>query len=161
MKLMYTRPQDGGVNIVIAADKLAIEKVLGELTQEAYEAHILEKSIPEEAINVKLITDDDLPNNREFRNAWVDKTQDTKVNIDLEKAKELKLAELRSLRDEELVKLDQIFMIAFEKGEDLTEIKERKSFLRDATEPLKSLKVEGVDDEAVLNQIRELATLEV
>ena len=85
----------------------------------------------------------------------------TKVNIDLEKAKELKLAELRSLRDEELVKLDQIFMIAFEKGEDLTEIKERKSFLRDATEPLKSLKVEGVDDEAVLNQIRELATLEV
>jgi hypothetical protein len=160
MKIMYTRPEDGGVSIVVAAPKEAIEKVLGPLTQEQYEAHVIERSIPEGAINVRAIEDDGIPVDREFRNAWVDVTPEAKVDIDLVKAKELKLAELRRARDVELAKLDKQFMIALERGEDLGAIKARKQELRDATDPLKALHVEGVNDDSVIARIKELAVLD-
>lgn len=159
MKIMYTRPEDNGVSIVVAAPKEQLERVLGPLTQEQYEAHVMERSTPENALRVKIITDADLPSDREFRNAWVDVTAEAKVDIDLVKAKNLKLAELRAARDVELLKLDKEFMVALERGEDLTEIKSRKQHLRDCTNPLKELQVSGVDDPEVLARITELATI--
>lgn len=159
MKIMYTRPEDNGVSIVIAASKSDIEKVLGPITQEQYEAHVLERSIPIGAINVKHITQDDIPASREFRNAWVDVTPDTKVNIDLVKAKEIKLNQLREIRNKRLEEADREFIIALEKGESLTEIKVQKQALRNATEPLKALVVHGIDDAETLNRIRELGNL--
>jgi hypothetical protein len=159
MKIMYTRPEDGGVSIVTAASKESIEKVLGPLTQEQYENHVVERSIPAGAVNARRITDDGIPTSREFRNAWVDVTLEDKVDIDLVRAKNLKLAELRRVRDAELVKLDTEFMVALERGEDLTEIKSRKQHLRDCTNPLKELQVSGVDDPEVLARITELATI--
>ena len=160
MKIMYTRPEDNGVSIVVAAPKEVIEKVLGPLTQEAYEQHVMERSIPEGALNVKLITDEDLPGDREFRDAWVDVTPDTKVNIDLTKAKALKLGELREKRNKLLEATDKDLIIALEKGQDLSLIKARKQALRDITDPLKALKAEGVDDQQALKQIKELSVLE-
>lgn len=160
MKIMYTRPEDNGVSIVIAAPKAAIEKVLGPLTQEQYEEHVLERSIPVGALNVKMISDEDLPADREFRNAWVDVTPDTKVNIDLSKAKDMKLAEMRAKRNKLLDEADKEFLLALEKGQDLTAIKARKQALRDLTNPLKNLKAEGVDDADVLRQIKALSAVE-
>lgn len=160
MKIIYTRPEDGGVSIVIAAPKANIEKILGPLTQEQYEQHVMERSIPADAINVRFISDEDIPANREFRNAWVDVTPETQIDIDLERVKEVKLAELRAVRNAELEKLDKQFMLALERGGDVEEIKAKKQALRDATEPLKQLEVSGVNDEEVLNTIRELGKLE-
>lgn len=157
MKIMYTRPEDNGISIVIAAPKADLERVLGPLTQEQYEEHVLKRSIPENAINVKHISDEDIPANREFRSAWVDVTPDTKVNIDLGKAKEMKLAELRVRRNKLLEEADKEFLLALEKGQDLTAIKVRKQSLRDSTNPLKNLVAEGVDDLAVLQQIKTLS----
>lgn len=159
MKIMYTRPEDNGVSIVVAAPKEQLERVLGPLTQEQYEAHVMERSTPENALRVRIITDADLPGDREFRNAWSDVTAEAKVDIDLVKAKNLKLAELRAARDVELLKLDKELMIALERGDNLEGVKQRKKALRDATEPLKALQVSGVNDEAVLNQIRSLSVL--
>lgn len=159
MKIMYTRPEDNGVSIVIAVPKEDIERVLGPLTQTQYEAHIIERSIPDNALNVKLISEEDLPADRKFRNAWVDVTPDTKVNIDLARAKELKLEEMRQKRNVLLDKEDKNYMVALERGEDPDSIKSRKQALRDATNPLKALVVEGVDDPAVLAQIETLATI--
>jgi len=161
MKIMYTRPEDNGLSIVIAAPKEAIEKVLGPLTQEQYEAHVMERSIPADAINPRRITDDAIPANREFRNAWADITPEPVVDIDLVKAKDLKLMELRDKRNIELEKLDKEFMIALEQGRDLNVIKDKKQLLRDVTGPLKNLPVSGINDEEILDQIRALATLEV
>ena len=160
MKVMYTRPEDLGVSIVTAAPKADIEKVLGPLTPERYEAHVMERSVPADAINPRRITDDAIPADREFRNAWVDVTAAAKVDIDLIKAKDLKLVELRAARDAELAELDKGFMIALERGEDLEAIKARKQELRDVTEPLKNLQVSGVNNKATLNQIKALAILE-
>lgn len=160
MKIMYTRPEDNGVSIVIATSKPDLEKVLGPLTQEQYEEHVLERSIPEGALQVKIVAEENIPSNREFRNAWIDITDDNNVNIDLAKAKELKLAELRDKRNKLLEDADKEFIRALEKAQDLTTIKLRKQALRDVTNPLKALAAEGVDDAAVLAQIKQLSILE-
>lgn len=161
MKIMYTRPEDGGVSIVIAAPKADIEKVLGPLSQEEYEAHIWEKSIPDGVLNPRLVAEGGIPESREFRNAWVDVTPEAKVDIDLRKAKEIKLSELRAARNAELEKLDKETIIALEKSGDIEAIKARKQKLRDATEPLKNLQVSGINDKAILDQIKALSVLEV
>lgn len=160
MKIMYTRPEDNGVSIVIAVPKENIEKILGPMTQEQYEQHVRDASIPANALNVKVISDEDLPADREFRDAWVDVTPDTKVNIDLARAKDLKLKELRQRRNALLEAKDKDYMVALEKGEDLAPIQAKKQALRDITDPLKALVVSGVDDPAVLAQIKDLAILE-
>ena len=156
MKIIYTRPSDGGVSIITAAPREVLEQVLGPLTVEEYEAHVLERSIPDGAQNVRQISPEDVPNDREFREAWVDVAEDTKVNIDLAKAKELQLTKLRELRNRALEKLDKDYMIAIELGTATTDIKAAKQQLRDITEDLKNLVVSGVDDEEVLTRIKEL-----
>lgn len=160
MKLIYTRPEDGGVSIVVAAPKEAVERVLGPLTQQEYEDHVIETSIPENALRVKRITDEDLPADRELRAAWVDVTDDTKINIDVKKARDLKLQQLREERGAKLVEMDSQALRALEAGDDLTAIKAKKKALRDVTEPLKALDVAGkVDDAELLAEIKRLSAL--
>jgi hypothetical protein len=87
IKYAYTRP-DGGVSIVHAAPKEHIERVLGPLTDEAYEAHVVERSIPADATNVTKLPDDwTPPDDRTFRDAW--KHDKGKVVVDFEKAKKV------------------------------------------------------------------------
>jgi hypothetical protein len=161
MKIIYTRPDDGGLSVVIAAPKADIEKVLGPISQEHYENLVWLQSVPAGAINARVVSDSDIPANREFRNAWADVSESTTVDVDLAKAKEIKLAALRQLRNERLDALDKDFILALEKGEDLSNIKTKKQALRDATEPLKGLQVSGFNDEDVLQQIRTLGELNV
>lgn len=156
MKIIYTRPSDGGVSIITAAPREVLEQVLGPLTVEEYEAHVLERSIPDGALQVKIVAEENIPANREFRNAWVDITDDNNVNIDLSRAKEVQLAKLRALRNKSLEKLDKEYIIALELGTAVQEIKAAKQQLRDITEGLKNLVVAGVDDEEVLTRIKEL-----
>lgn len=158
-KIMYTRADDGGLSVVIPAPKADIEKVLGSLTQEQYENHVWERSVPSDAINPRYVDADGLPADREFRNAWCDATPEAKVDIDLKKAKDLQLAKLRLTRNAKLEAADVEFMTKLEKGEDLTAIKDKKQNLRDATEPLKALSVDGYNTKEVLDQIRTLGTL--
>lgn len=142
-KLMYTRP-DGGVSIVYPVTKEQIEKQLGALTDEQYEAHVRERSIPIDAVNVTEVDDADIPSDREFRDAW--KQLDAKIDFDLEKAKAIQLNRVRAAREPKLVELDKQFMFAIERGEDTKEIVAQKQKLRDITEPLKALAPSSIDD---------------
>lgn len=85
LKFSYTRP-DGGVSIVHAVPKVQLERTLGPLTDAQYEAHVLERSIPADAVDVtKLPVDWTPPEDRMFRDAWIhDKGN---VTVDLAKAK--------------------------------------------------------------------------
>jgi len=157
-KIMYTRADDGGLSVVIPAPKADIEKVLGSLTQEQYENHVWERSVPPNAINPRYVDIDGLPSTREFRNAWCDVTPEAKVDIDLVKAKDLQLNKMREERKPKLEASDTEFLLALEKGEDLTAIKAKKK-LRDTTDPLKALSVSGYNDPQVLAQIKLLGTL--
>lgn len=56
MKFAYSR-RDGGVSIIGAAPKAMVERLLGPLTNEAYEAHV-RKAIPSDAVDVIKLPDD-------------------------------------------------------------------------------------------------------
>lgn len=158
-KIIYSK-LDGNISIVTPASIASIEKVLGSLTQQEYEDHVYSRSVPNGAINPRLISLADLPVSREFRNAWCDVTEENRVDISCEKARDLKLEELRTSRNEKLDELDKTYQMMSETGQDLTAIKAEKQALRDITDPLKSLVVAGiVNDEILLQSIRDLSVL--
>lgn len=155
---MYTRP-DGGISIVVPAPKSDLEKVLGPISQETYEAHVWERSVPSDAINPRYVDEGGVPEDRKFRGAWVDATPEASVDIDLALAKDVALNDLRNKRKDLMVKLDIEFMTKLEKGEDLTDVKLRKQQLRDITNPLKELVVEGYNDSEKLALIDSLSNI--
>ena len=140
-KLVYTK-QDGGVCVGHAAPKEHLEKVLGPLTDEQYEAHVISRSIPVNTQYVR-VNEQDLPD-REFRNAW--KLENNVINHDLEKAREIQLTRIRQAREPKFVELDKEFMLALEKGHDTSVITSAKQELRDITEPLKNAVLVSIED---------------
>jgi len=123
---------------------------------------LVETSVPIASINPKVIDPQQMPN-REFRDAWCDVTPEAKIDIDLVKAKEIQLEKLRVERQQAFVDLGFPQKISPEIEEAILSqpTKEKLQALRDVTEPLKSLVVEGYNDAAVLQQIRDLGKLNV
>ncbi len=158
MKLIYTRAEDNGLSIVTAAPKEHLEKVLGPLTDLQYLLEVY-KSIPQNAIKVREVSDADIPTDREFRDAWCDTTDLPSIDIDNQKAKNIALERMRKKRNDALDLLDKTAIQALEDGVDITAIKIRKQALRDATEPLKALEVSGVNDPELITQIKLLSVL--
>lgn len=158
-KIIYTTPE-GTLSIIIPSPKEKIEAVIGPLTDAEYEEHVRSRALPADASNVRTIEDSDIPSTREFRNAWVDTQPGSQIDISLEKARDLKLEELRRQREVALAENDKEFNIAMKKGQATAQIEAKAQALRDATEPLKALDVVGkYNDEALLQQIRDLAVL--
>lgn len=160
-KIIYTN-LDGSVSIVIPAPKSHLEKLFGLISDEQYESHVWEKSVPVNAINARYIEDSDIPVSREFRNAWVDVTDTSNIDINLVKAKEIQLEKLRLERVPLLEQLDKQMLYALEDGDVVkqAQIKLEKQRLRDVTEPLKVLDVSGLNDVEVLNNIKELGKID-
>jgi len=157
MKIMYTQA-DGSVAIIHGAPKENIERDLGvKLTEKEYKDRV-RLTVPNDAINPREIDPKDIPDDREFRGAWVDKTIEPVVDIDLIKAKEIKLELIRQQRVKLFDKADGEFMRALETGAEaeLIAAKEKKAMLRNLTEGLKALDVKdiaelkGVDIETYL-----------
>lgn len=148
------KKSDGSVSILIQnIENMDIEQEIAKWPEE-------DKQL---VTGYRIITDKDLPANREFRAAWCDETESNKVDIDLNKAKQIKLFELRSKRDNLLKQTDIEYTIASEL-EDLEKIvllKIKRKNLRDATEPLKGFIAQGYNDEAILNKIKELGELKI
>lgn len=145
-KIAYTRP-DGGTSIIVPADKTSLERVLGTLSDAEYEAEI-RKAIPADATNVVDVDESDLPEDREFRDAWKQVEGNTKIDFDLDKAKDIQLDRIRKIRDPKLAVLDVDYVKADE-AEDITkkdEIRAEKQRLRDITEPLKALEPTSIDE---------------
>jgi hypothetical protein len=82
-KIIYTRESDGGLNVIIPASKADLERVLGPLTDEQYEQHVWQKSIPEDAITPTSIADSGIPTDREFRDAWVQNGGIINIKMDI------------------------------------------------------------------------------
>lgn len=138
LRFCFTRP-DGGVSVVSAAPKDSLERVLGPLTDEEYRSHVLERSIPVDATKVREISDVDIPADRKYRNAWADITPASKIDLDNRKIKELLLTDLRLRRDAKLAASDVLIVKGVETGADLTNIKQKRQALRDATNNLKAV----------------------
>lgn len=131
MKITYTRP-DGGLSIVTAASKAALEKVLGPLTDEAYRAHVMQRSIPEGASGVQVMASDwQVPADRSFRDAWRLSGKQLAVNMPV--AREIWREELRRERAKIFPRLDVDYMRAQEARDEaeLRRVGEAKQKLRD------------------------------
>lgn len=145
MRIVYTRA-DSVVCVVHAAAKEDIETQLGKMSTEEYEQHVWEKSVPKDSINAVKLADDTLLPDREFRNAWIHDGKN--FGHDLEKARNIQLANIRSLRNPKLQALDGPYMKALEVGDSdaMKTIAAEKQKLRDLTEPLKAMKLGSIDD---------------
>lgn len=158
-------PFDTVLWVIEPSSKSDLEKIFGSLTDEQYHAHILERNLQVNSRMVGINAQDvrllEIPNSREFREAWCDVTPESAIDIDLVKAKELKLSQMRIQRQKKFEDLGfpQKLNPEVENAIVSPEIKAKLQALRDVTEPLKALKAEGYNDEAVLEQIRQLGKL--
>ncbi len=134
LRFAFTRP-DGGVSIVNAMPKEGIEVLLGPLTEDEYEAHVLERSIPADAVKVTRLPDDwTPPSDRTFRNAWAHRGGG-KIDVDMPKARGIHKARLRELREPVFKQNDVDFIIAQRTGDKDMEHRanDRRQALRDVT----------------------------
>ena len=87
---------------------------------------------PEKYLSHRDMEDSAIPTDRTFRNAWADTTSELIIDIDLNKAREIHLNNIRIKRNAELVKLDVQAIQAEDIGdaENLAQIRARKQELR-------------------------------
>lgn len=120
--------------------------------------------VPKDATKARVVTEADLPLDRDFRDAWCDVLEGTQIDICLTTAKEIQLARLQRERDIALEKLHKSSIDALLSGSDdvmkLQDLREKRNKLLSATAPLSALKVEGLYNDAdLLREIRKLGTL--
>lgn len=162
-KIIYTRPEDDLLAIVVPAPKSSLEFTLGTLTEEQYEKHVWKMSIPENAINPRYIKDEDIPFlHLEFKDAWCDITPLSKIDICCKKSRDIQLGILRKNRQEEFNKLGVPNKFHKNIEDAILDPQTRAELerLREITEPLKTLNVDGkFNDETLLNEIKKLGVL--
>ena len=160
-KIIYTLA-DGSVAIVCPAPKVNLEKQFGSLTDVQYEELVRARSIPEDAINVRGIRDSDIPVSRKYREAWIDVTSESRIDVCCEKARNIALERLRRDRDNKLSDNDALYIRIIKDNGDPTDVLAKRNALLSATDDLKMLDVTGkVNDENLLDQIEELSKLRV
>lgn len=132
--------------VVHGVPKEDLEKVLGSLTDEQYENFVIARSIPEGCAHRKVELSD-LPESREFRDAWADLDDTSAVNISASKARDLALSRLRSDRGPKLAALDVKVIKAMESGdsEELATLVSQKNELRAITDSLKNFTLPSSD----------------
>jgi len=132
MRFAYTRP-DGGLSIINAVPKERVELVIGELTDDEYRAHIIDRSIPPDATDVHELPDDWQPPDidRTFRNAW--RKSGLSFSVEMAHAREIHRDKMRRARKPMLNALDVQFMRAMEQGQATKTIVDQKQALRDVT----------------------------
>lgn len=132
-KIIYTN-SDGSVSVLvpILSSGLTIEEILA-------------KDIPA-GVSYALVTDDDIPSDRTFRDAW--KMDGKRIVIDMISARKIKQTEIRNRREPLMAALDIQYMRAIEnKDEDAQKrIINRKQALRDAPQHPSIIQATAPDD---------------
>jgi hypothetical protein len=133
--------ENGGVSVVIPADEFLSRRKYPD-SPDNFETHtiqdIIDKDVPK-GVNYVVMDKSDIPNDRTFRQAWVLSDDKKIVDIDIDKATDIKLNQLRAIRAPLLASLDVDYMRALEAGDLKAQkiIADKKQALRDCTnEPL-------------------------
>lgn len=96
---------------------------------------------------------------RKYRNAWVDVTPESCIDISHDKVKELCLEKMREKRNKVLADTDIELVKALEKNNtiELELLKDKRQKLRDCTESLKLFTASGYNDPDIIKQIESLS----
>lgn len=118
---------NGSVSITTPQDHMLESDV--DVYAHRIDAHLKEQgAIPNDWPMIAVVSPDDVPVDRTFRDAWEFKNG---VSVNFDKAKELTKARLRREREPLLKSLDIQFIKALEKGEPTESIVAEKQRLRD------------------------------
>lgn len=98
-------------------------------------AFVIEQSVKPNTDKWFVVDDADIPSDRYFRNAW--KISNGKVSVDIEKAKSIKLQEIRLKRNSALDASDKEIAKLTDQGADLTEMRAKRQALRDIPQTIK------------------------
>lgn len=130
---LVCKRDDGGVSIIVLAEGTTKER--GE-----------QDAIKQGLTNFRWMPLENLPTDREFRDAWCDVTNGLSIDMDLSKAKDIQISRLRLKRDELLKKYDGLGFQAMDIGDNdkLSEVRTKKQELRDATNALKALTPDSI-----------------
>jgi hypothetical protein len=148
--IAYTRASDGGVSVVYPA--ININDPVGFNEDDAFERS-LKKDVPKDALNVMILSKDEIPFTREFRDAW--EINDGKIFEELEKSRDIKLEKVRREREilfkdadanfnRELEHLVSFMLDALEenyasyRSDDILRAISQRQAIRDMTEPTKN-----------------------
>lgn len=133
-RIIYTRPEDGGVSIIIPTGTL--EECM--------------KDIPE-GVSYNIVELNELPTHRTFRNAWV--KEGKHVMTDLVKAKEHTHTRRREVRNREFAPHDEVIMKQIP-GKDLTKAENERAKIRTKYDVLQT-QIDAVTTERALLDIYE------
>ncbi len=127
-RIIYTRP-DGGVSIVVPTPETLANPDFSDDAD--LNAHLLARSIPDDASNVEIVDDTVVPANRTFRSAW--RQTGAIVVVNMPAARQLHLQRIRTVRDDVLARTDTDFVRAVEDGDivEQTRLKTLRQALRD------------------------------
>jgi hypothetical protein len=129
-RIIFTRPV-GGVSVVIPC------RCIGEdhLSEDQLVARAWNR-LPQEAVNPTVIFTADLPQDRDFRNAW--EHGGDKVRVNMDRAREIYFGRIRKARDAALMALDIETIKASGKGDTgaLATVEAQKQLLRDLPEAI-------------------------
>lgn len=140
MKVIIFTALDGTLNVVTPAPEMfdplsktrALVPELNDKTEDEILTWIANKDVPQ-GITYRIIDKTILPNDRTFRNAWID--NGTTITHDLVKAKNIKRDFFRVIRKPLLAALDAQYLKADEAGDTALKqaIAAKKQELRDVT----------------------------
>jgi len=141
--IIYTR-KDGGVSILRPTKE---QRELFDSDEQCLQDSI-DKSIPNDASDVMIVSKDSLISDRTFRNAFKIDTKNNKIVHDMDKAKDLLKEDLRHKRVPLLNELDVQFLKAVELDDEKKKAKVvvNKKKLRDVTEDKRITKAEDVEE---------------
>lgn len=168
MSLKFCYTNGDSFDILTSPSKEDLERSLGyELTDEQF-YNLVRSWIPEGATGIREISSEEhsaaANAYRKYRDAWCDLPEDEKINLDMTKARDVGLANLRAMRQDSFVELGFPTRLnpAVEEAIVPLETRNKLQALRDVTEPLKALDTAGkYDDDALLAQIDELSAEQV
>lgn len=107
MALYAITRQDGGVSIMNTS-----VVVKGETIEFPFDVCIDKwnsgQKDGEKYVSHREITENDLPKSRAFRDAWTDENPEDFVGVNMEKARHIKMAEIREKRNKKLEELDVV-----------------------------------------------------
>jgi hypothetical protein len=125
-KIIYTRP-DGGLSVVHPAPNAKKE----DESEDQFIERLVQKDVPADATNVRVVEAAAIPSDRSFRDAWKDEAG--AIAVDMPKAREIHRNALRRLRKPKLEALDIEQLKNLGNAAKLADIELRKQALRDAT----------------------------
>lgn len=133
-RIIYTN-ENGGVSVVVPAPnyKGTMQELQSQLEARG---NLVTTGTPE------IVSVDDIPADRTFRNAWEHDTtaSPNKIGLKLDKAVGISLERVREKRDAALLELDKQYTIAQRQGvTDTSAIDAKRQALLDATNALKAL----------------------